>query len=217
VTRLEDQALIPIAGTKPVEMGFAGQEAVLTARLAGQACYRRMFADAFPEEGGVVSMSTIAKALAAFERTLVSFDSSYDRRKRGEAVAVSAEALRGERLFKVRCASCHAGPLFTDADKARFNRIDAPFSGDQGLGDVTGKAADRGRFRTPSLRNVALGDPYLHDGSARTLDQAIRRHRVAMGLKGDEVADLIAFLHTLTDERFVTDPRFALPKPGCGV
>ncbi|PXA91127.1 cytochrome-c peroxidase [Caulobacter sp. D5] len=216
VTRLEDQALIPITGTKPVEMGLSGQEAVLTSRLAGQACYRRMFADAFPEENGALTMTTIAKALAAFERTLVSFDSPHDRRKRGEAVAVSPEALRGARLFKPRCASCHAGPLFTDADKPRFHRIDAPFSGDQGLADVTGKAADKGRFRTPSLRNVALSDPYLHDGSARTLEQAIRRHRVAMRLGDDEIADLVAFLHTLTDERFVTDPRFALPKPGCG-
>ncbi|MEH0197008.1 cytochrome c peroxidase [Caulobacter sp. CCNWLY153] len=216
VKTLEAQALIPIAGTRPVEMGFAGQEAVLAARLAGQACYRRMFGEAFPEVGGEVSMVTIAKALAAFQRTLVSFDSPYDRRRRGEAVAVSAEAERGERLFKAGCASCHAGPLFTDADKARFHRIDAPFAGDQGLGDVTGEAADAGRFRTPSLRNAALSAPYLHDGSAPTLETAIRRHRVAMRLGDRQVAELVEFLGTLTDETFVTDPRFSLPKPGCG-
>jgi len=216
VKTLEAQALIPIAGTRPVEMGFAGQEAVLTARLAGQACYRRMFGEAFPEAGGEVSMATIAKALAAFQRTLVSFDSPYDRRRRGEAVTVSPEALRGERLFKARCASCHAGPLFTDSDKARFHRIDAPFTGDQGLGDVTGEAADAGRFRTPSLRNVALSAPYLHDGSAPTLETAIRRHRVAMRLGDRQIAELVEFLGTLTDETFVTDPRFSLPRSGCG-
>jgi len=216
VKTLEAQALIPIAGTKPVEMGFAGQEAVLTSRLAGQACYRRMFADAFPEASGAVSMATIAKALAAFQRTLVSFDSPYDRRMRGEAVAISPQALRGERLFKAGCAGCHAGPLFTDADRPRFHRIDAPFGGDQGLADVTGKAADTGRFRTPSLRNVALSDPYLHDGSARTLEAAIRRHRAAMRLEDHEVAELVDFLGTLTDESFVTAPRFSLPEPGCG-
>lgn len=216
VKRLEDQALIPIAGTKPVEMGFAGQEAVLTARLAGQACYRKMFGEAFPETGGEVSMPIIAKALAAFQRTLVSFDSPYDQRKRGEAVAVSPEALRGERLFKANCAGCHAGPLFTDADKPRFHRIDAPFAGDRGLADVTGEAADAGRFRTPSLRNVALSAPYLHDGSAPTLETAIRRHRVAMRLEDRQVSELVAFLETLTDETFVADPRFSLPKPGCG-
>ncbi len=216
VKSLEAQALIPIAGTKPVEMGFAGQEAVLAARLAGQACYREMFAEAFPEEGGAVTMVTLAKALAAFQRTLVSFDSPYDRRHRGEAVTVSPEALRGERLFKANCAGCHAGLLFTDADKARFHRIDAPFAGDQGLGDVTGEAADAGRFRTPSLRNAALSAPYLHDGSAPTLETAIRRHRVAMRLGDRQVAELVAFLGTLTDETFVADPRFSLPKPGCG-
>jgi len=215
VKTLEAQALIPIAGTRPVEMGFAGQEAVLTARLAGQACYRKMFGEAFPEAGGEVGMSTIAKALAAFQRTLVSFGSPYDQRKRGEAVAVSSEALRGERLFEATCAGCHAGPLFTDADKARFHRIDAPFAGDQGLADVTGGAADAGRFRTPSLRNAALSAPYLHDGSAPTLETAIRRHRVAMRLEDRQVSELVAFLETLTDETFVTDPRFSLPKPGC--
>jgi cytochrome c peroxidase len=217
VTSLEAQALIPIAGTDPVEMGFAGQEAVLTARLAGQACYRRMFGEAFPEEGGAVTMAAIAKALAAFQRTLVSFDSPYDQRKRGEVVEISPEALRGERLFKANCASCHAGPLFTDADRAGagLHRIDAPFAGDRGLGDVTGKPADAGRFRTPSLRNVTLSAPYLHDGSAPTLEAAIRRHRAAMRLGDRELADLIAFLSTLTDERFVTDPRFSLPKGGC--
>lgn len=218
VKSLETQALIPIAGTDPVEMGFAGQETVLTARLEGQACYRRMFGAAFPEDGGAVTMATVAKALAAFQRTLVSFDSPYDQRRRGEPVPVSPEALRGERKFKATCAGCHAGPLFTDADKvgSRFHRIDTPFAGDGGLGDVTGKADDQGRFRTPSLRNVALSAPYLHDGSAPTLEAAIRRHRVAVRLGDGDLAELVAFLGTLTDERFVTDPRFALPKAGCG-
>jgi cytochrome c peroxidase len=215
VTRLEDQALIPIAGTSPVEMGFHGQEAVLEARIGGQACYRKLFAAAFP--GEAVSMTTITKALAAFQRTLVSRDAPYDRRARGQAVETSIEAIRGETLFfgEAGCARCHAAPDFTDAPKAVFHRIDRPFTGDQGLGEITGKAEDRGKFRTPSLRNVALSAPYLHDGSARTLTGAIRRHRAAMRLKDGEVADLTAFLRTLTDERFVADPRFALPKTSC--
>lgn len=222
VARLEDQALIPIAGQHPVEMGFAGQEHVLTTRLAAGACYQRMFADAFPETGGEVSLVTIGKALGAFQRALLSFDTPYDQRRRGEAVAISARASRGQKLFfgQAQCASCHAGPLFTDATSGEaakaFHRIDLPFSGDQGLGEITGREADRARFRTPSLRNVALTAPYLHDGSAKTLVQAIRRHRVATGLGDSQVADLTAFLETLTDQRFVTDPRFSLPAPGCG-
>jgi cytochrome c peroxidase len=221
VTRLEDQALIPITGTMPVEMGFHGQEQVLTDRIGGQACYRRLFAAAFPERDGAVDMAAITAALAAFQRTLVSRDAPYDRKKRGEAVETAPEALRGERLFfgKAGCATCHSGPDFTDAGagkpQAAFHRIDLPFSGDQGLGEITGKAADNGRFRTPSLRNVSLSAPYLHDGSAPALTGAIRRHRAAMGLKDGEVADLAAFLATLTDDRFIADPRFSLPKASC--
>ncbi|USQ96379.1 cytochrome-c peroxidase [Caulobacter sp. RL271] len=117
VTRLEDQALIPIAGTSPVEMGFHGQEAVLEARIGGQACYRKLFAAAFP--GEAVSMTTITKALAAFQRTLVSRDAPYDRRARGQAVETSIEAIRGETLFfgEAGCARCHAAPDFTDAPR----------------------------------------------------------------------------------------------------
>jgi len=216
VTRLEDQALIPIAGTTPVEMGFHGQEKVLESRIGGQACYRKLFAAAFPGQGEV-SMATITRALAAFQRTMISRDAPYDRGKRGEAVDTSIEAVRGERLFfgKAGCATCHAAPDFTDAPRAGFHRIDLPFSGDQGLFEVTGKPADRGKFRTPSLRNVGISAPYLHDGSARTLAGAIRRHRMATGLKDGEVEDLAAFLRTLTDDGFVADPRFSLPKTSC--
>jgi len=222
VTRLEDQILIPIAGEKPVEMGFARQEHILTARLGASACYQRMFASAFPEARGEVSMATVGKALAAFQRTLLSFDAPYDRRKRGEAVAVSAEAARGEVLFfgrRAGCASCHAGPSFTDAagpapDRA-FHRIDLPFSGDQGLGEITGKAADNARFRTPGLRNLAFSAPYLHDGSAKTVNQAIRRHRAATALNEGQVTDLVAFLETLSDQGFIADKQFSLPPQRC--
>lgn len=223
VTRLEDQILIPIAGENPIEMGFAKQEHVLTARLGANTCYQRMFAIAFPEAKGEVSMVTIGKALASFQRTLLSFDSLYDQRRRGEAVAVSDEALRGEHLFfgrRAGCASCHAGPSFTDAangppDKA-FHRIDLPFSGDQGLSEVTGHDTDRAYFRTPSLRNVGVSGPYLHDGSAKSLSKSIRRHRVAMALNDAQVSDLAAFLDTLTDRRFVSGEQFSLPATRCG-
>jgi cytochrome c peroxidase len=221
VRRLEDQALIPIAGATPVEMGFHGQKQVLTDRIGGRTCYRKLFAAAFPETGETVSLDTITRALAAFQRTLVSRDAPHDRRKQGETITVAPEAVRGEILFfgKARCATCHSGPDFTDAaggaPEAAFHRIDLPFSGDQGLGEITGKTADNARFRTPSLRNVAISAPYLHDGSAPTLAGAIRRHRAAMGLAHGEVGDLVAFLGTLTDDRFVSDPRFSLPKTSC--
>ncbi len=217
IVRLEDQALIPIAGAAPVEMGFQGQEHMLESRLRGRACYRKLFAAAFPGTRGDVDMAKITQALTAFERTLVSRDAPYDR-----GAPASPEAERGHRLFfgKARCAGCHSGPDFTDATnvqrpEAAFHRIDLPFSGDQGLFEITGRPADKARFRTPSLRNVEVSAPYLHDGSARTLAGAIRRHRVATGVKDDEVEDLVAFLRTLTDAGFLADPRLSLPKASC--
>jgi cytochrome c peroxidase len=128
-------------------MGFAAQEHVLTARLAANACYQRMFADAFPETRGEVNMASIGKALGAFQ-TLLSFDAPYDKRRRGEAVEMSPAALAGERLFASKgCSTCHAGSLFTDAagraPERAFHRIDLPFSGDQGLARSRGGKGTR--------------------------------------------------------------------------
>ena len=212
---LEAQVAVPVLGAHPVEMGMAGQEAELVRRLAASPCYRRQFAASFPKAKGEISMAAVSQALAAFERTLVSFDSPYDRQE-----PMSVEARRGEALFRGRrlaCANCHAGPLFTDADRRRagFHDIGLPRRpADLGLSEVTGKAADQSRFRTPSLRNAELTAPYLHDGSAPTLAEAIGAHAGARraGITEGETADLVAFLATLTDRTFVADPRFSLPK-----
>lgn len=214
---LEAQVLVPTMGEHPVEMGMTGQAAELARRLGGDACYRRQFADAFPERKGAIGMDTVALALAAFERTMVSFGSDYDRGALGEA------AKRGQGLFfgvRLGCAGCHAAPLFTDAGAGdpmtAFHRIEAASDRDRGLAEITGNPADAGRFRTPSLRNVALSAPYLHDGSAKTLPDAIRRHETAAGMTDAEMADVVAFLNGLTDQGFVADPRLALPKTRCG-
>jgi cytochrome c peroxidase len=214
---LEAQVVVPTMGEHPIAMGMKGQEAELARRLGGDACYRRQFAEAFPERKGAIGMDTVALALAAFERTLVSFGSDYDRGALDEA------ARRGQALFvssKFACASCHAAPLFTDAAGSdpltSFHRIEAANDRDRGLAEVTGNPADAGRFRTPSLRNVALSSPYLHDGSAKTLPDAVRRHERAGGMTDAEMAELVAFLDGLTDPRFVADPRLALPKTRCG-
>jgi cytochrome c peroxidase len=212
---LEAQVLVPTMGEHPIEMGMKGQEAELAHRLGGDACYRRQFADAFPERKGAIDVTAVALALAAFERTLISFGSDYDRGRLGEA------AKRGQALFfgaKFACATCHAAPLFTDAAEPTiaFHRIEPANDRDRGLAEISGDPADAGRFRTPSLRNVALSPPYLHDGSARTLPDAIRRHEQATGLTDAEMADVVAFLNGLTDQGFVSDPRLALPKTRCG-
>jgi cytochrome c peroxidase len=218
---LEAQVLVPTLGETPVEMGMHGRTPELARRLGADACYRQMFAKAFPERKGVIDMDSVALALSAFERTMVGFDADADRGMLSEA------ARRGQALFagdRLKCASCHAGRLYTDADAAdpltAFHRIGSSSAADRGLAEVTGREADAGRFRTPSLRNVALSSPYLHDGSAKTLPDAIRRHAEAVpavaAVGEAQMADLVAYLDALTDKTFVTDPRFALPKTRCG-
>jgi cytochrome c peroxidase len=231
---LESQVIVPVTGDHPVEMGMAGKEQVLADRLAANPCYRKMFAASFPAENGRIAMTTIAKALAAFERTLLSFDSPYDRHRRGDASVFDDAATRGEALFfgdRLRCAGCHSGPNFTDG-KFHNLGLDAGFADDHGLREATNDPADDGRFRTPSLRNVALTGPYLRDGRASTISEAVALHFAAgdgggpnslrdaalpSGMLGHrDLADLVHFLDSLTDQGFVTDPRFALPKTACG-
>lgn len=220
---LEDQALVPITGAHPVEMGMAGKDAAIAERLGTDPCYRQAFAAAFPEARGAITLTTVTRAIAAFERTLVSADAAYDRYRRGERDALSTEARQGEALFRsaaMGCANCHAGPRFTDADRpdilASYHRLPGlpPSPADHGLGEITGRRSDDGRFRTPSLRNVALSAPYLHDGSAPSLPAAIDAH-FAPGMQpsATQMSALVAFLGSLTDAGFVTDPHFSLPKP----
>ncbi|MEW5684192.1 MAG: cytochrome c peroxidase [Pseudomonadota bacterium] len=219
-TDLERQVATPVLGLNPVEMGMAGQEAELARRLGADGCYRQMFARAFPEADGRIDLGTVGKALAAFQRTLIAFDTPWDR----DPTKLSASAQYGEALFRsarLNCQGCHSGPHFTDAatDPEAFHALpgDVPRA-DPGLAEVTGRWADAGRFRTPGLRNVAVSGPYLHDGSAATLPDAIRRHYAPgdrAAPSANEVADLTAFLESLTDETFLKDPRFALPDTAC--
>ena len=234
VDTLEHQALIPIEGFVPVEMGFGGKpEGALARRLSDQACYPQMFRAAFPERGGKIDMDTITMALAAFQRSLVSLDAPYDRWRRGDVAAISGEAKRGAALFEEKqCSSCHAGPHFTDAALGgrkpleAFHRLAAPAAGkDAGLSRITQKQEDAGKFRTPGLRNVSLSAPYMHDGEVATLPDAVRHHfagggddpRLRQTVSDGEVAQLVAFLESLTDEGFVTDARFSRPPAACPV
>lgn len=210
LTRLEDQALVPLLGTQPVEMGMKELEAELPRRLGADTCYRKMFARAFPAERGRIDTSTVTAALAAFQRTLIARDSPYDRYRRGEGT-MPAAAQQGLRLFDRHCASCHGGQDITDLRYHGFEPVEAR---DPGLIEKTGRAEDAGHFRTPSLRNVAVTGPWWHDGSARTMADAIRRH--GLSLPEDAMAPLGALLDQMTDARFLTDPRFAMPDRACG-
>lgn len=218
LTTLEAQVAVPVLGKHPVEMGMTGKEAEIGRRLGRDGCYVRMFAAAFPEGGGRIDMASVAKALAAFQRTMIAFDTPFDRYRRGRTDAIPQAARRGGDIFQggSGCGSCHSGPNFTDDHYHALSIATA----DRGLGEVTGVIADDGKFRTPGLRNVALTAPYMHDGSAPTLDEALRRHGPVLPRGADlterDRSDLIAFLGELTDQRFVTDPRFGLPSKACG-
>lgn len=216
LTTLEVQVAVPVLGEQPVEMGMAGKEAEIQRRLGRDGCYVRMFATAFPERGGKIDMQSIAMALAAFQRTMIAFDTPFDRFKRGRKDAISPQAQRGFTIFQGRggCASCHYGPNFSDNS---YHALDAQQSKiDRGLGEVTGATIDYGKFRTPSLRNVALTAPYMHDGSVPTLDAALRRHTTGTILSERDRSNLMMFLGELTDQRFLNDARFALPSKACG-
>jgi cytochrome c peroxidase len=247
---LEAQALVPMFGADPVELGLSGLEGVVLSRLEADVVYPALFHEAFPEEAEPLALPAIVKALAAFERTLVSGDSPYDRHRRGDASALSPSALRGLALFRsdrLRCSRCHSGLALSEAFPLPGEPIVAsPFHNtglydldgagaypaeDPGLMGLTGLAADMGRFRTPSLRNVAVTAPYMHDGSVPTLGDVIDHYaaggRSALSngnpsplrdplvtgftLEPGEKEDLVAFLESLTDEAFLSDPRFASP------
>ena len=210
---LEEQALIPLLA--PDEM--AADPGRLVARLAALPEYRARFARAVPGEREAITLGHTTRALAAFERTLVSRDSRYDRYARGERDALAPAERRGLALFRslnTRCFECHRLPTF-DAPLALGIGVPSP---DPGVGGVTGEPAERGLFGVPTLRNVAQTAPYMHDGSLPTLAAVVDFYRRgggrARGVPGDridgqvrtfsisdaEAADLVAFLGALGDE-----------------
>lgn len=255
--RLEQQALIPLFGAHPVELGMTERETELLQRLRDEARYRELFPAAFPGDADPVSVQNVARALAAFQRTLISARAPYDRYTRGDAGAISAEAKRGEALFfseRMECFHCHTGTLLTSASdwvgKASpeveyFNtglyNVDGRGAyprANVGVSEFTGRPEDMGKFKAPSLRNVELTAPYFHDGSAATLDDVLDHYAaggrtIASGphagvgrdnpyknnfvqgfdLAPDERAALLAYLRSLTDREFVTNPAFSNPWP----
>lgn len=211
-TSLELQAVIPLFGEHPVEMGMKGREAAFERRLGADRCYRQMFKRAFPERRGKIDAESVTFALAAFQRTMISYRSPYDRYRAGEPGALSPIERQGERLFDARgCAACHSGSNFSDM---RYHRLDSALASDLGLIEKTGRPDDERRFRTPSLRNVGMTRPWWHDGSERTLEGAIARHLGAVS--AEEMSALVAFLGALTDPHFIADTRLSRPDSACG-
>lgn len=242
---LEAQMAMPLFNEHPIELGLKGREPAVIARLAADLALAASFATAFPGEADPIAIDTVVKAIAAFERTLISGNSALDRYLyRDERSALTEPAVRGMQLFfseRLSCAECHSGFNLSgpsDHEGARpvelkFHNTglyDVDWSGaypsiDRGLIDLTGIEGDMGRFRAPTLRNIAETAPYMHDGSVPTLRAVIAhyasgghpsrfRHPRLRGfqISARETTDLLAFLDSLTDHEFISNPAFGPPK-----
>ncbi|MDI1433924.1 methanobactin export MATE transporter MbnM [Polyangium sorediatum] len=256
ITELEEQALLPLFGETPVELGLAGKEDVLLERLRKEPVYEALFPKAFPDEADPVRLENVVRAIGAFERSVISYQSAWDRYNyAGDSKALSEAQKRGKDLFfseKLECFHCHGGFNFSDSvvhDGSTFTETmfhntglynlggtGAYPEGNRGVYEVTQVSTDMGRFRAPTLRNITLTAPYMHDGSIATLSEVLDHYAaggrtIADGpyagvgstnpykselingfvLTEEEKADVLAFLAALTDDALLTDPRFADP------
>jgi cytochrome c peroxidase len=263
LTRLEDQALVPMFGEHPIELGLPLPGTAVLARLRAEPRYQALFAQAFGVDGESFTLDHLTQALATFERTIISARSPYDRyhNERDDA-AISAAARRGETLFfsqPLSCFRCHGGFTFSGAvdfegrreelEGRREGHVEFHNTGlynvagalsypppNTGIYEYTRRAEDVGKFKAPTLRNIAVTAPYMHDGSIATLEDVLAHYAaggrtIASGpnqgaghdnpnksptvrgfaLSLDQREDLIAFLRSLTDEPLLHDPRFSNP------
>ncbi len=223
---LEKQALEPI--TNPSEMNGNWNDILL--RLNNHNIYPELFNKAFGTS--TIDSILVVKAIAQFERTIISGNSKFDQYLLGEAI-LTPEEQNGFNVFmdeeKGDCFHCHGSnnnPLWTD-NEFHNNGLDSSFS-DLGLGAITGDPADNGKFKTPSIRNLAFTAPYMHDGRFNTLEEVINHYseglkpsstidplmkKVNQGgvnLSNKDKADLKAFLLSLSDQEFIKNPNFKI-------
>jgi len=216
---LEEQALEPIFN--PIELD--NDSATLILHVKRNSLFSPLFIRAFGSDS--VTMTRIAQALASFERTLISGTSAYDAFRLGDSEAISESAKRGLALFSsksINCIACHSGINFTD-NGYHSNGLDLHYL-DAGLENLTNDPDDNGKFRTPTLRNVALTAPYMHDGRFSTLEQVLDFYNRGgmhnptqdslihpLELSGQQMEDIIAFLATLTDSTCISRNSFSNP------
>lgn len=253
---LETQVLIPMFGENPVELGMSGKEDLLFKRLKTEPRYEKLFADAFPESKEKITLNQITNALASFVRSMISGNSPYDKfRYQKIPNAISDSAKHGEKLFfseRLECFDCHAGfnfsgsQTFVGRESAELGfennglyNIDGKGAyplDNTGLFEFTAKKDDMGKFKVPTLRNVELTAPYMHDGSIATLEEVIDHYKSGgrtiksgkfagngsenpfkssfvggFNLTAQEKSDLINFLKSLTDTEFINNPKFGNP------
>lgn len=220
-TSLEHQAFGPV--TSFVELHSPSWQEV-TNKLMKNPQYKEMFFNAF--NISEIDSSYVVKAIAQFERTLISGDSKFDKFLRYEALLTPSE-LRGKEIFNTEkgdCFHCHSFPLFTSND-FHNNGLDTESNMHDGRYRVSGDVNDKGKFRSPTLRNIELTAPYMHDGRFETLEEVIDHYNfgghnsstidplmkkvgIGLGLSEQDKEDLINFLKTLTDSTFINNPNF---------
>jgi len=217
ITHIELQPLGPI--TNPVEMDETIANVIT--KLNADAEYPGMFEAAFGND--TITTQRITQAIAQFQGLMISDDSKYDRVLRGGATFTQQEEF-GLATFRSKCASCHTEPLFTDHLYHNNGLAPEPTIMDAGRMIITGNPADSMKFKTPSLRNIALTGPYMHDGRFTTISQCLDHYSGGnmyqsatldpalsggIPLTAQEKSDLTAFLMTLTDYTLINDPKFA--------
>lgn len=202
---LEEQAAGPV--TNPIEMGMKNWDDVV-ARLKTIAGYQTAFEAAFGPDS--ISKDNATKAIAAYERTLITPNSAYDNYVAGDQSALTEQQVRGmEKVAELGCTSCHGGPAFNGPGmfqkfpmhSNQYFEAQYHFSKDLGVAEVSKKTEERHLFKVPTLRNVALTAPYFHNGSVKTLDEAVKlmaKLQLDKDLSKEEIADIVAFLNALT-------------------
>lgn len=207
---LEEQAVGPIQAH--VEMDLTPEEAMERLERTG---YRPLFEKAFPGEEEPFTFDNLAKAIASFERTLITHGSPFDDYLAGDDSALTEMELAGLALFQSSgCLGCHHGPLLGGNSFTQFTHAANKQGEDMGRYGVTGSPDDKYVFRVAPLRNVELTYPYFHDGSAETLEEAIAimgDSQIGRLFNDEEIDQLVAFLKTLTGE-FPIIPHPALPR-----
>lgn len=255
LTTIEQQIMLPLFGTDPIEHGIneTNHPAILQSILRDDR-YQPLFKNAYPDVQQI-DWKQLIDSLATFVRGIISFRSAYDRYIAGDKSALNESAKRGMQLFnseRLECFHCHDGHLFTDSMRDKSMRVvETPFHNtglynidgmggypepNTGAHEVTGRIVEMGAFRAPSLRNVGVTAPYMHDGSIATLAEVIRTYAAGgrnitegqfqgdgrrnpykdsfiagFDITEEEMNDVIAFLNSLTDEALLTDPRFGNP------
>ncbi len=218
---LDAQPIIPITAEVEMNESFSN----IIDKLQADEEYPRLFAEAF--ENGEVNTDNMLKAISQFLVLMVSADSKYDKIFKNEGSQFTAEEEAGKVLFDQKCATCHAGVLFTDQSYRNNGLPIDPEYDDEGRSRVTGLQADKYKFKVPSLRNIQITYPYMHDGRFQTLAQVLdhydsgmvatenldpvfqQNENLGISLTEDEKQKIISFLETLTDDNFLLDDRFA--------